>query len=111
MLLLRHHVNKFRTVYFGRNFAEFKFDQNIDGILELGLHGAKQNFIQICKLVKQLLTQYVTKWRTSTETMDHRAKQNVTKLEGVQIMEKQRIKKIYDFFKLKNIYNYCLKKK
>lgn len=56
MLLLRHHVNKFRTVYFGRNFAEFKFDQNIDGILELGLHGAKQNFIQICKLVKQLLT-------------------------------------------------------
>ena len=30
--------------FFGRNFAEFKFDQNIDGILELGLHGAKQKF-------------------------------------------------------------------
>lgn len=56
MLLHRHHANKFRKFILEETLPNSKFDQNIDGFLELGLHGAKQNFIQICKLVKQLLT-------------------------------------------------------
>ena len=39
--MLSDHSMLMNSVRFGSNFAEFESDHNIDGILEVGLQGAK----------------------------------------------------------------------